>query len=89
MDNAELSALVDRLRRESSEVEWLEFKENRYEPQVLGEYLSALANAACLAGKPRGYLLFGIDDVSPMALLVLRLIPMPSRARAIRICSSG
>lgn len=64
MNNAELIALVDRLRRESNEIEWLEFKENRYEPQTLGEYLSALANAACLAGKARGYLLFGIDNIS-------------------------
>ena len=29
---------------------------------MIGEYLSALANAACLASQPRGYLLFGIDD---------------------------
>lgn len=58
----ELSSLLDRLRREPHETEWLEFKENHYEPQVLGEYLSALANAACLAGKPRGYLVFGIQN---------------------------
>lgn len=30
----------------------------------MGEYLSALANAACLAGKPRGYLVFGVEDES-------------------------
>jgi ATP-dependent DNA helicase RecG len=29
---------------------------------VLGEYLSALANSACLLGKPRAYLVFGIED---------------------------
>ena len=62
MSNAELIALIDRLCRESNETEWLEFKKNRYEPQDLGEYLSALSNSACLAGKPRAYLLFGIDD---------------------------
>lgn len=64
MSSADLVALVDRLRREPSETEWLEFKKHRYEAQALGEYLSALANAACLAGKPRGYLLFGVDDDS-------------------------
>jgi len=64
MSNSELVALVDRLRAEPSELEWLEFKHNRYPPQELGEYLSALANGACLQGKPRGYLLFGIDDKS-------------------------
>jgi len=57
-------ALIDRLRAMSKETEWLEFKRNRYEPQHIGEYLSALANAACLAGQPRGYLLFGIDDAT-------------------------
>jgi len=58
----ELTALLDRLLREPHETEWLEFKENHCEPQVLGEYLSALANAACLAGKPRSYLIFGVRD---------------------------
>ncbi len=62
MNTAELHALMDRLRTEPRETEWLEFKTNRYEPQLLGEYLSALANSACLLGKPRGYLVFGIED---------------------------
>lgn len=64
MNAADLIALLDRLRAEPRETEWLEFKANRYEPQVLGEYLSALANSACLLGKPRGYLVFGIEDGS-------------------------
>ena len=46
MNTAELHALLDRLRAEPRETEWLEFKTNRYEPQLLGEYLSALANSA-------------------------------------------
>jgi ATP-dependent DNA helicase RecG len=64
MNTAELTALLDRLRAEPRETEWLEFKANRYEPQVLGEYLSALANSACLLARPRGYLAFGIEDGS-------------------------
>ncbi|MFN9479380.1 MAG: RNA-binding domain-containing protein [Betaproteobacteria bacterium] len=64
MNTAELVALLDRLRAEPRETEWLEFKANRYEPQVLGEYVSALANSACLLGRPRGYLAFGIEDGS-------------------------
>jgi ATP-dependent DNA helicase RecG len=64
MNTAELTALLDRLRAEPRETEWLEFKANRYEPQALGEYLSALANSACLQGRPRGYLAFGIEDGS-------------------------
>jgi ATP-dependent DNA helicase RecG len=62
VNTAELTALLDRLRAEPREAEWLEFKANRHEPQVLGEYLSALANSACLLGKPRAYLVFGIED---------------------------
>ena len=64
MNTADLTALLDRLRAEPRETEWLEFKANRHEPQVLGEYLSALANSACLLGVPRGYLVFGIEDGS-------------------------
>ena len=62
MNTAELHALLDRLRTEPHETEWLEFKTNRYESQLLGEYISALANSACLHGKPRGYLVFGIEN---------------------------
>ncbi len=57
-------ALIDRLRAMPTETEWFEFKRNHWEPQLLGEYLSALANSACLAGQPQGYLLFGIDDAT-------------------------
>ena len=35
---------IDQLRGQPTETEWLEFKCNRYEPEQLGEYLSALAN---------------------------------------------
>ncbi len=62
MNTAELTALLDRLRAEPRETEWLEFKAKRHEPQALGEYLSALANSASLLGKPRAYLVFGIED---------------------------
>lgn len=60
----ELTALLDRLRSEPRESEWLEFKENRYEPQELGEYLSALSNAACILHRPRAYLVFGIRNAT-------------------------
>lgn len=64
MDQAELVRLVDRLRGEPRESEWLEFKRDHVEPQMLGEYLSALANAACVSGQPSGYLVMGLDDAS-------------------------
>ena len=61
-NHSELTALLDRLRAEPRETEWLEFKSNRFDAQVLGEYLSALANSASLLGKPRAYIVFGIED---------------------------
>ena len=47
-------ARIDQLRGQPTETEWLEFKRNRYDPEQLGEYLSALANSACLADQPAG-----------------------------------
>ncbi|HQC51778.1 MAG TPA: putative DNA binding domain-containing protein [Lentisphaeria bacterium] len=62
MTELELRKLLNRLLAEPAESEWLEFKANRFERQELGEYLSALANGASLAGKPKGYIVFGIQD---------------------------
>ena len=62
MNTQELTALLDRLRAEPRETEWLEFKTNQHEPQLIGEYLSALSNSAGLLGKPRAYLVYGIAD---------------------------
>lgn len=64
MNERERIELVDRLRALPSETDWFEFKRNHQDPQSIGEYLSALANAACLANQPRGYLVFGIDDAT-------------------------
>ena len=44
------------------EAEWLEFKQNKIDPQEIGEYISALANAATLNDRLYGYLLWGIED---------------------------
>ena len=68
MNTADLTALLDRLRAEPRESDWLEFKTNRYEKQAIGEYLYVLANSACLLGKPRGYLVFGIEN-APRAVV--------------------
>jgi ATP-dependent DNA helicase RecG len=64
MNKAELHSLLARLREEPDETEWLEFKANRYHPQELGEYLSALSNSAAIHGRPKGYLVFGIKNLS-------------------------
>jgi len=54
--------LVDELCQFSTETEWVEFKNDNHHPQAIGEYISALANAACLKYKPKAYLLNGIQD---------------------------
>jgi ATP-dependent DNA helicase RecG len=64
MDQASLIALLNRLRKEPSEAEWLEFKAGHHNAQELGEYISALANSACIHGKPRGYIIYGVKDLS-------------------------
>ncbi|MDD2236348.1 MAG: ATP-binding protein, partial [Kiritimatiellae bacterium] len=60
--NHSLINLIDALRSEPRETEWLEFKTNNDQPQLIGEYLSALSNSACLCNKAHGYLVYGIDD---------------------------
>jgi predicted HTH transcriptional regulator len=44
------------------ETEWVEFKHNNSDPQMIGEYLSALSNSAALEGRPFGYLVWGVED---------------------------
>ena len=54
--------LVRELCRLQHETDWVEFKVNQREPHTIGEYISALANAAALHGKPHAYMLWGIKD---------------------------
>ncbi|MFH1562627.1 MAG: RNA-binding domain-containing protein [Nitrospirota bacterium] len=44
------------------ETEWVEFKVDYYDPQEIGEQISALSNSACLHNKAKGYLVFGIEN---------------------------
>ena len=41
MNDSKLTSLLQELISLSQETEWVEFKANRYDPQTLGEYLSA------------------------------------------------
>lgn len=59
-----LLRLVNELRKLPSEIEWVEFKCNNQNPQLIGEYISALSNSAALCEKPYAYILCGIDDNS-------------------------
>lgn len=67
-----LASLVRELRSLPRETEWLEFKVNEAEPQAIGEYISALANAAALAAKASAYLVWGVrnDDHAIIGTMV-------------------
>ena len=51
-------SLIERLRQMPEETEWLEYKVNNCEPELIGEYISALSNSATLCNKEKAYLLF-------------------------------
>ena len=59
-----LQSLVRELSKYPDETEWIEFKCNYNEPQMIGEYISALSNSAALSGKPKGYVVWGINNES-------------------------
>lgn len=57
-----LASLLRELCALPRETEWVEFKVNDAEPKAIGEYISALGNAAALAGKAFAYLVWGVRD---------------------------
>lgn len=68
MTEENLIKLIDELRVLPTETEWVEFKENRCAEDDVGEYISALANSACLHEKEKAYLVFGIRDQSHLVV---------------------
>lgn len=60
MENLEL--LVNQLRQYENETNWFEFKCSNYEPEMIGQDISALANGAAYAEKTCAYMIWGIDD---------------------------
>lgn len=57
-----LDKLVNELRKLPNETQWLEFKHNNYDPAMIGQDISALANSAAMCEKGCAYMLWGIDD---------------------------
>lgn len=56
--------VVNELLAVGAETDWLEFKKDNVEPDIIGVRCSALANAARLAGKDVAYMAWGIEDAS-------------------------
>jgi len=54
--------LIRHLLSLPKETEWVEFKHNNKDPEEIGEYISALSNAAALHGQPFGYIVWGVDN---------------------------
>ncbi len=62
MNDSQLEMKLTELLALPHETEWAEFKHNNDEPQMIGEYLSAISNAAALLGQPFGYIVWGVEN---------------------------
>jgi len=54
--------LKDLIVSYNKESEWIEFKLNNDNPEMVGEYISALANSATLHDIQKAYLVYGVED---------------------------
>ena len=57
-----LASIVKNFISHKHEEEWFEFKENWFESHALGEYISAMSNAAAMAGEEYAYFVWGIEN---------------------------
>jgi ATP-dependent DNA helicase RecG len=64
MSAKNLCELLSTLLQFGKETSWLEFKHNCPDERELGSYISAIANSAMLADKDRGFLVFGVQDLT-------------------------
>lgn len=54
--------IINDIINHHSEEEWFEFKGNWFEAHEIGEYISALSNAAAICRKEFAYLIWGVND---------------------------
>ncbi len=64
MERSYLISLLERVTKQFSETELVEFKENFHSAKEIGELISAISNSACILNKTEGYIIFGIKDSS-------------------------
>lgn len=60
--------LLETLLSYKDEYEWLDFKENWFSKDEIGEYISAIANGAALCEKEFGYIVWGVNDATKEAV---------------------
>lgn len=58
----DLVKLIEALVRLPSETPWLEFKHDCYNPEMIGERISGLANSATLEDRAYAYMIWGVHD---------------------------
>ena len=71
-----LDKLVNELRKLPNETQWLEFKHNNYEPDMIGQDISALANSAAMYEKAAS-ICYGALMTKPTKLLAQTTIYRP------------
>lgn len=59
-----LNDILEDLISRDYEEDWFEFKENWFEPNALGEYISGMSNAAAMVGQEYAYFVWGITNDS-------------------------
>ena len=59
-----INSIIEECRLQGNELPWIEFKENNCDPQMIGEYISALSNTATLFGRSNAFLIWGVSDDS-------------------------
>lgn len=60
--DVDIALLVKELCHHDAETEWIEFKTNNSDAEMIGQRISALANSACRLGIPTAYMVWGVDD---------------------------
>ena len=55
-------SLKELIKSYHKENEWIEFKENNSNLEMIGEYISALSNSATLHDASKAYLIYGVKD---------------------------
>lgn len=75
MDQSALLETLKTLCGLPNEAATVEFKSNLVQPEEIGQYLSALANAAALEGHNLAWLVWGIEDGSHAVAPIWKLGP--------------
>ncbi|MCI6717040.1 MAG: ATP-binding protein, partial [Mollicutes bacterium] len=59
-----ISEIINECLTYESESEWFGIKENWFEKDQLGEYISSLSNSAAILGKQFAYMIWGVNDAT-------------------------